>query len=138
MRVSNEQEHASCLHKQLIQQGLTADSFLQDGFDMIALHANSTLFAANSRLIEFLGYSEVELIGMNAWRLFDIQSAPILKQKLAEKSEDRYQAICRRKSGATSLIELLGLNIEIDGQPARAVSVRVIETEYQPVSRKSV
>jgi PAS domain S-box-containing protein len=132
MHFFSEKERAEYLRRQFTHQGLSAEDFLRPGFDMIAIHANSTLFAVNAALADFLGYCEEEMIGLNAWMLFDPQSITVVKQKLAEKSEDLYHAVSRRKDGSLARVELWGENIEVGGEPARAVSVRVLDADYRP------
>lgn len=134
MHFFSEKERAEHLNRQFAKLCPNIEDHLRSGFDMITVHSDSTIFAANKVLTEFLGYTEQELIGLNAWLLFDMSSAQVVKEKLARKSEECYQAVCCRKDRSKTLVELCAENIEVAGYPCRAISARVIEDDFSPES----
>ena len=59
--------------------------YASNDYEGVALHTSSIIVAANDAVCNMFGYSEEEVIGMNAWLLFSPESAQIIMQHLVEK-----------------------------------------------------
>lgn len=108
------------------RMNISFDEFLESGYDAVALHSSSILLAVNQAGLDMFGYSEDEIIFMNAWQLFTTESANALMHHLLKKSEDAYTVTAIHKDGTTFDVELKGRDFECCGEPVRVVLIRRI------------
>lgn len=104
----------------------TLDDYLNDDYVCVAAHTNSIMIAANQAILDVFGYEENEVIGMNAWRLFSMNSSDVIMQHLIEKSEEPYQVTALKKDKTEFEVELKGIDIEISGEPVRIVLLKEV------------
>ena len=102
------------------------NDYITDDYEGIAIHTSSIIIAVNRVAEAMFGYAEDELIGMNAWRLFNSDSFDEIMHHLVEKSEEAYQAKAIKKDKTEFIIELKGKDFEVYGEPVRAVMLRAI------------
>lgn len=102
------------------------EKYLTDDYDAVALHSSSILIAANQAALDMFGYTEEELIGMNAWHFFHSKSAPVIMQHLMDKSTEPYQVVAVKKDKTEFDIEIKGMDFEVDGESVRVVLMKYI------------
>ena len=129
LNTHGERERSLYLLQRLKHRGINMDGFLLEGYEAVIVHSSSTLVCANQAMIDMLGYGAEELLGMNAWSLFPARSAPIVAEKLKQRSEEPYQVYVRRKDGSEFLAELKGINFDIAGESARAILARELNPD---------
>ena len=100
------------------------DDYITDDYEGIAFHSNSIIILVNHAAAEMFGYTEDEVFGMNAWRLFNGESFETIMQHLLEKSEEPYQVQGVKKDKTEFNVELKGKDFEVHGEPVRAVMIR--------------
>jgi PAS domain S-box-containing protein len=120
----SERERLDKLRRHL---GDKLDDYLCDGYQAVALHSSSTIFAVNQIAADLFGYSIDELVPSNAWLLFPPQSVEALMQHLVSKSTESYTVTARRKDGSLFRVELKGRDFEHAGEPVRAVLLRAVD-----------
>ena len=67
-----------------------------------------------------------EVIFMNAWKLFTLDSVDVLMQHLLKKSEEPYVVKAYHKDRSIFEVELKGRDFEIAGEPVRSVSIKKV------------
>ena len=100
------------------------DDYINADYEGIAFHSSSIVFLANDIAANMFGYTEGELFGLNAWRLFSDESFEMIMQHLVEKSEEPYQVKGVKKNGAEFDVELKGNDFEVRGEPIRLVMLK--------------
>lgn len=100
------------------------NDYISDDYEAIAFHSSGIIFLANAAAVDMFGYTEDEVFGMNAWRLFSDESFETVMQHLAEKSEEPYQIKGIKKDKTKFDLELKGKDFELHGEPVRAVMMK--------------
>ena len=112
------------LRKKLLPE---LDSFLEEGYEGLALHTSSIIIAVNEGCANMFGYTMDEMINMNAWILFSTASREKLMEHLVAKSSEPYTVTGVRKDKTTFEVELKGNDFEVSGEPVRSVCLKVIK-----------
>ena len=102
-----------------------SSSFLEEGFELIALHSASEIMDANDAILGVLGYSLSEIKGLNAWKLFDQSSVETIYENLKLKSEAPYDVVALSKDGEEIQVTIWGKNLVIDGLPCRLIGAKL-------------
>jgi PAS domain S-box-containing protein len=92
----------------------------------LCVHDKGIVSDVNDRLVEFLGYSREELIGMNILDLIADETKDIVKNYSSSGYDRPYEAIGLRKDKSTFPMILSGKQIPANGKVHRIVSVRDI------------
>lgn len=117
---------------QLVQQlrskiSVELDDYLTSEYQAVALHAQSTVVDCNPAAAELFGYSVEEIIGINAWALFSVESASLIMEKLVSKSEEPYRVIGKKKDETEFNVEIKGQELTLNNEALRLVLLRKIE-----------
>jgi diguanylate cyclase (GGDEF)-like protein/PAS domain S-box-containing protein len=101
-------------------------------FEGILVHDADRIVDANQALVELLGYSHDELMGLEMWRLV----APAGQSEAAERirpevepdesADHPCELVMRRKDGSTFPAEIRGKAVHYQGKLARVVAMRDI------------
>ena len=106
---------------------INIDDYVHPDYEGVAVHSSSIILAVNPACSAMFGYSEEELIYMNAWRLFTTESVQALMQHLLQKSQEPYVVTGIHKDKSRFKVELKGNDFEFAGEPVRVVLLRRVE-----------
>jgi PAS domain S-box-containing protein len=98
----------------------------EQGFSIFGLHQDSIVMAATDDVERDFGYSIEEMLGMNAWKLFDVSSFTELTRHLSEKKDAAYQVVAVCKDGSRVSIYMNILQVFIDDESVRLVGYKLI------------
>lgn len=102
------------------------NNYLTDGYEAVALHSSSIILEVNQACADMFGYTRDELIFMNAWKFFPLDSVKDLMHHLVTKSQAPYRVKANNKDGSLFTVELKGYDFEIEGEPVRSVLLKKI------------
>lgn len=97
----------------------------------MVIHEEGRILEANARMTELTGYSQEELVGMNALDLAAPSSRGCLAENIASGRETPYEAVGLRKNGSTFFGEIEARAITYQGRPVRVAMVRDISSRKQ-------
>lgn len=95
-------------------------------YEGIAIHDMGVMIQVNHALARMFGYTEKELIGMNALKLATPESAEIIKTNMILGIEEPYEAVGIKKDGTTFPVELQGRPMVYNEKKMRVASIRDI------------
>ena len=106
--------------------------------EAIFLSDKGRVFDANESAIKMFGYSNEEIIKMQAADLFDEESRQIVKSYIDSGYSEPYEIIGVKKNGTKFHVEILGKNYLYKGRNIRVTSVRDITLikETEQASKK--
>jgi PAS domain S-box-containing protein len=119
-----DQARIAELGNALAEQGTSPDDFATDGFEAVCIHVDSVIVAANPAFCALTGYGPDEVLGLNAWILFPPGSLSVIMEKLKKRDEGPYDVLAIDSNGDGMTVRLRPHNLEVAGQPARAVAVK--------------
>ena len=91
------------------------------GYLLFGIHQNSIVMSASLNAANDLGYSIDELLGMNAWALFDSSSYEEVATKLFEHQNSEYIVTLKRKDSSSFNASLYVLDTSYKNEPVRVV-----------------
>jgi PAS domain S-box-containing protein len=96
-------------------------------FEGVVIHQNGIIVEANQNAAKMLGYNRVEeVIGQSIIPMVAPESLAEVRKRIAEGSEEVYEAIAVRKDGTRFPIEGQGKSIEYQGRIFRVIVLRDI------------
>lgn len=95
-------------------------------YEGIAIHDMGVMLQVNHALAKMFGYTESELIGMNALRLATPDSVEIIKTNMILGTEEPYEAMGIKKDGTIFPVELQGRPMYYNGKKVRVAALRDI------------
>ncbi|MBI5267930.1 MAG: PAS domain S-box protein, partial [candidate division Zixibacteria bacterium] len=106
----------------------------QDG---LVVHVGEEIVDVNPAFERMFGYSLEEAIGMSILALVAPESVPSVLSHVAEKSNDLYEGIGRRKDGSTFILQVNAREHKFRGRYVRVASVMDI-TAFREAEQKLV
>jgi diguanylate cyclase (GGDEF)-like protein/PAS domain S-box-containing protein len=104
-------------------------------FEGIAVSQDGVLVDVSTAFAALFGYATpAEMRGLPGAGLAAPESQALVRQKITNCDEERYEATMLRRDGTTFQAELRGRLIQFGGRPARVTAVRDI-TEYKEMER---
>ncbi|GAA5317587.1 MAG: hypothetical protein AseanaTS_27920 [Candidatus Pelagadaptatus aseana] len=101
-------------------------SLREQGFSIFGLHQDSIVLAVTDDTERDFGYSVSEMLGMNAWRLFDVASFSEITKHLSRKQNSDYQAVAVSKSGQRISIFMHILQLALGDESVRLVAYKLV------------
>ena len=92
----------------------------------IALHDNGEIIICNQGLSDMTGYSQDELMGMNALLLIPEDERDFVINQIASATEEPYETNCVRKNGDIINMRIRARNVKYNGKTVRATEFRDI------------
>lgn len=95
-------------------------------FEAILVHRDGAILEVNDAFEALFGYTHAEAIGMPVLDTVAPESRTVVQEKIDQQTEGIYEAVARRKDGATFPVEAHAKTITYRGQPARISAMRDI------------
>ncbi|MBN2771041.1 MAG: PAS domain S-box protein, partial [Spirochaetes bacterium] len=92
----------------------------------IALHDNGKIIICNQGLSDMTGYSQDELMGMNALLLIPEDDRDFVINQIASATEEPYETNCVKKNGDIIKMRIRARNVKYNGKTVRATEFRDI------------
>ncbi len=108
------------------EMNMDINIYLADGYEAVALHSSSIILEVNQASADMFGYTPGEMVFMNAWKLFSLESVNDLMHHLMTRSQEPYRVKAIKKDGSFFFVELKGKDFEIAGEPVRSVLLKKI------------
>ncbi len=102
----------------------------------IVIHDGRVVLDVNPSLARMIGYEIEELIGTNPFDYLHPSCHPEVRRRLADQSQQPYEALMVRRDGTVFPIEIKGSDYERDGRKMRVVAIRDI-TERKQAERSA-
>lgn len=95
-------------------------------YEGIAIHDMGVMLQVNNALARMFGYTESELIGMNALKLATPESGEIIQTNIILGTETPYEVTGIRKDGTLFPVEIQGRPMYYNGRKVRVTAIRDI------------
>ncbi|MFH1113107.1 MAG: response regulator [Pseudomonadota bacterium] len=112
-------------------------SLVENSFDGIMVTKGTRIIFVNSQLCRMLGYAKEEMVGMDYWPLFDMDSQDVVTQRalagMHGESElsSNHEVKLRRRDGSVFDAEVISRAIETQGSPGVQVWIKDITVRKQ-------
>ncbi|HEY3356919.1 MAG TPA: PAS domain S-box protein [Polyangia bacterium] len=107
------------------------DEVAEATFEAIVVHAEGRVLSVNRNFVALFGWGAGECVGRRPLDMITPESHAIVEAHINTRSEEAYEARCRRKDGSTFMAELRGRAIRYGARIARLTAIRNITARLE-------
>ncbi|MBD3223642.1 MAG: PAS domain S-box protein, partial [Caldithrix sp.] len=127
----NNEDRVYANEQKLLESNERFRRLAEASFEGIVIHENGVVIDCNQVFAEMFGYSQQDIIGINALDLIPEQSRATVRKNIREQNTQPYEHWALRKDGTQFLCESRGRPFPHKGRTVRMTAIRDISERKQ-------